>query len=259
MRSPIPYLLFFILSSLFFISCENEEEKKEVVTPPASTNPTVNVSFSSKYNDAALEIGTVYFDAQGHRIRIENFQSYLSNIALVNDLGQEVVIKDIALANLGTGYSFSAQVAPGTYNQIKIGIGVPEAINKDIDPSTYPNSSPLSIQGGAGMFWTWNTGYIFSKFEGRGDLTGQEGAALLSPFSYHTGDDFLYRTVTLDKSFTIEATQNQNLAIIIQADQIINGGPNPLDIEVDDVTHTAGNPELATKVVENFVSAFSIQ
>ena len=69
----------------------------------------------------------------------------------------------------------------------------------------------------------------------------------------------MYRTVTLDKSFTIEATQNQNLAIIIQADKIINGGPNTLDIAVDDVTHTAGNPELATKVVENFVSAFSIQ
>jgi hypothetical protein len=258
MRSPFLYYTFIILSSLFFTSCD-PEEKKEVETPPASTTPTVNVSFSSKYNDALLEIGTVYFDALGHRIRVENFQSYLSNIRLVNDLGEEVVIKEIALANLGTGYSFSAQVDAGTYTQIKFGIGVPEDINKDIDPSTYPNSSPLSIQGAEGMFWTWNTGYIFSKFEGRGDLTGQEGAALLSPFSYHTGDDFFYRTVTLDKSFTIEATQNQNLPIIIQADQIINGGPNPLDIEVDDVTHTAGNPELATKVVENFVSAFSIQ
>ncbi len=258
MRSPFLYYTFIILSSLFFSSCD-PEEKKDVETPPASTDPTVNVSFSSKYNDDALQIGAVYYDALGHRIRVENFQSYLSNIRLVNDLGEEVVIKDIALANLGTGYSFSAQIDPGTYTQIKFGIGVPEAINKDIDPSTYPNSSPLSIQGGAGMFWTWNTGYIFTKFEGRGDLTGQEGAALLSPFSYHTGDDFLYRTVTLDKSFTIEATQNQNLAIIIQADQIINGGPNTLDIAVDDVTHTAGNPELATKVVENFVSAFSIQ
>jgi hypothetical protein len=168
MRSPFLYYTFIILSSLFFSSCD-PEEKKEVETPPASTTPTVNVSFSSKYNDAILEIGTVYFDALGHRIRVENFQSYLSNIRLVNDFGEEVVIKDIALANLGTGYSFSAQIDPGTYTQIKFGIGVPENINKDIDPSTYPNSSPLSIQGAEGMFWTWNTGYIFSKFEGRGD------------------------------------------------------------------------------------------
>ncbi len=258
MRSPFFYLTFILLSSFIFTSCDPEEEK-EVVTPPASTDPTVNVSFSSKYNDDALQIGAVYYDALGHRIRVENFQSYLSNIRLVNDLGEEIILKEIALANLGAGYAFSTQVEPGTYTQIKFGIGVPEAINKDIDPSTYPNSSPLSIQGAEGMFWTWNTGYIFSKFEGRGDLTGQEGAALLSPFSYHTGDDFLYRTVTLDKSFTIESTQSQNLSIIIQADQIINGGPHSLDIEVDDVTHTAGNPELATKVVENFVSAFSIQ
>lgn len=109
------------------------------------------------------------------------------------------------------------------------------------------------------MFWTWNTGYIFTKYEGKADLSGTEGAALLHPFAFHVGDDPYYRSVVLDHPFTIGVAQTENISVVIHTEKIIDGGPSPIDIATDNVTHTSGNPELAEKAANNFAAAFEIQ
>lgn len=257
MKSFPRYILFLLASTIIFTSCK--EDPKEETPSPNSDAPKVVFTLSPKYENADFAAGTVYFDSYGHRIRIDNFQSYISDITLHDDLGNDVVIKDIAMWNIGADNTFTAEIPAGSYSSLSIGIGVPEAKNKNIDPTTYPNDHPLSVYGAQGMFWTWNTGYIFTKFEGKADFTGTEGASLLSPFAYHVGDDPYYRIVNLDFPFTIEAKQTIDIPVVVRVDQILNGGTSQVDVEVDYITHTSDNPTLAERIIDNFASSFSIE
>lgn len=257
MKPVFKYSLILLLSSFIFTSCK--EDPKEETPTSSSDTPKVQMTLTPKYENSNFAVGTVYYDSFGHRIRVDNFQSYISNITLHDDLGNDVVIKDVAMWNMGIANTFTAEIPAGSYSGLSIGIGVPEDKNKDIDPTTYPNDHPLSVYGAQGMFWTWNTGYIFTKFEGKADFTGTEGASLLSPFAFHVGDDPNYRTVNLDFPFTIEAKQTVTIPVVFQVDQILNGGPSQVDVEVDYITHTSDNPSLAERIIDNFAASFSIE
>ena len=53
------------------------------------------------------------------------------------------------------------------FNALKFNVGVPSELNQGVDPTSYPNSHPLSVSGSAGMRWDMNNSYFFVKFEGK--------------------------------------------------------------------------------------------
>ncbi len=104
-----------------------------------------------------------YVMASGDTINIERFRYYISNISLVETTGQSHNLKNYHLVNPkeGKNISFTVNdVKPGVYNRIKFLIGIDSLANTtgvgtgDLDPAN-------------GMFWDWNTGYIFYQLEGR--------------------------------------------------------------------------------------------
>src|SRR5690606_27283460 len=131
-------------------------------------------------------------------------QSYISSLALKKADGTEVLLKDYYLANFTDDIVFDFTVPKGDYVGLGFLLGVPENVNTDTDPAQYPHTHPLSVAGSQGMFWSWMTGYIFTKFEGRADTTGTIGEPVLYPFSYHTGNDDYSRYVAFESfDFTL--------------------------------------------------------
>ena len=67
------------------------------------------------------------------------------------------------------------------------------------------------------MFWTWSSGYIFVKYEGKFAL--ETGTQLLEPVSYHCGTDASYRTVTLElpEPLVVAAEETANLTLTLDA------------------------------------------
>jgi hypothetical protein len=220
------------------------------------------LDFNTRWGGGDFQVQEVYTDQFGNRIRVDNFKSYVSMVKLFRSDGTEVLLEDFYLIDFKNDnrYTFN-QVPEGSYNGMQFYLGVPPAYNKDQDPAQYPSSHPLSVAGSQGMFWHWNTGYIFTKFEGKADTTGTEGADLLHSFSFHVGDDpFLRVFESFDTPIMVERGKTTTVHANIQVDHILgNGGSDGIDLATDAITHTSGNTDLAKKFMDNFVGAITLE
>lgn len=244
----------FLFVVLFAQSCKDEEPT------PVQAKSYATISFDARWDGAPFQMQQVYMDDFGNRIRSDKFMNYISFLKLVAEDGSEVLVKDFMLLDFSGTNSITAEVPAGKYTAIKFGVGVDRDYNKDQDPAQYPSSSPLSVAGSQGMFWVWNTGYIFSKFEGKADTTGTEGVELLIPIAIHAGDDFSYRTYTSPGfDVGIDGT-NHMFAIHVNVDRIFSPEQgNDVNIAVDAITHGGSNPDLTNSFMDNYVAALTVE
>lgn len=240
-----------LLTVLFFTSCDPEEK-------PTPVDSGANVIVKTVYGDEPFVLGQVYTDPLGHRIRIDAFKGYISGLTLHGEQGSKQV-KDFILNDFTASSSFTVNMDPGQLDSITFGLGVPQDYNLHVDPSTYANSHPLSVQGAQGMFWSWNTGYIFVKLEGKADLEGVEGNPLLDPIAFHIGDNPNYRSVTLPCTKVLGADGKETIQIIVDVKQVLFNPNDQFDLATEYITHTSDNATLATRFINNMTSAFTIQ
>lgn len=243
-----------VFSVLLLSSCkENEPEVKP-------TKATLNITFDTRWQDQDFAVEQVYYDNFGHRIRIDKFMSYISKLGIENDNGNFIELKDFYLADYSADPKFTFEVDPGTYNKLLFGLGIPSAYNKNQDPAQYPSSSPLSVAGSQGMFWYWDTGYIFTKFEGKADLSGTEGEPLLDNFLFHLGADTLYRKMSFNNlAMNLQAGDVKNITLKIQVDQLLGSGDSDdIDIATENITHSNNSMALAIKVADNYSNSFTL-
>ncbi|MBX2931149.1 MAG: hypothetical protein KF781_04270 [Chitinophagaceae bacterium] len=105
-----------------------------------------------------------------------------------------------------------------------------------------------------GMFWTWNTGYIYAKLEGQSDSS----KAPAHYFSYHVGG---YKHVeNAAREIILPVTINTSSAIkeiVIEAD-ILKWfyGENDIKIQQEPICHQPG--KLALKLADNYKNMFLI-
>jgi hypothetical protein len=236
--------------ALVFTSCDPAQ--------PEDPKPAMlNLKIDSKWNNAPFEVQQVYNDTYGNRVRVDNFQSYISMITLIKNDGSEVLLKDFHLQNFSDATTLSMEVPVGIYTGIKFGIGVPPMYNLHQDPAQYPNSHPLSVAGSQGMFWTWNTGYIFSKFEGKADTSGTEGAELLHNFSFHTGDaECFSEFISNAENIELKEGNTTSVTINFNVDEILGSGFAGIDISEE--SGSAGASTLGLKFVSRLTNSITI-
>ena len=251
--NPLRTILFLGLITLSIASCKDDKEEE------TSAAPKAKVVITPVFGDQPFSIGTVYTTNQGYRLRVETMKTYMANIQLHTFDGDSSVMKDILVHDFNEPLEITSDIKEASYTTLKMSIGVPSERNKDQDPSQYANSHPLSVQGSSGMFWTWNTGYIFTKFDGRLDLTGQEGAQLIDPFAFHTGDDLLYRTIELPVNVVAEKDGNYTINVKMDIKKFIDNSNDQIDLSADYLTHTVGNMNLARRFAENVALSFEVE
>ncbi len=187
------------------------------------------------------------------------WQLYISNVALVRDDGTELPVPGLTLLQLGGTNPtqnvpvLKADVPAGTYRGVRFDVGVPRALNH-LDAST--QQAPLGLD--VGMFWAWNPGYIFSRFEGKAQVGGQTRDVAL-----HMGADTRRLTVSLGdpmKPGTIQikdsgapVTVNLNAARMVAA----GVGTEKFDLSDAKYTQVHGGP-VADQLYLNLGTAFSL-
>lgn len=249
------YIVSIIIALSFLTSCkENEPDVKP-------SKATLKITFDTRWQDQDFAMEQVYYDNFDHRIRVDKFMSYISKLGIENSSSNFIELKDFYLADFSSDPTFTFEVDPGTYNKLMFGLGIPEAYNKNQDPAQYPSSSPLSVAGSLGMFWYWDTGYIFTKFEGKADLSGTEGEPLLDPYIFHLGADTLYRRMSFNNlAMNLQAGDTKTLTLKIQVDQLLGTGDvNDIDIATENITHSNNSMELAIKVADNYANAITVE
>ncbi len=130
-------------------------------------------------NDPLVFKEKEYTNELGQKFTVTKFKYYVSNIELRTDSGKVFSSDEYFLINEDEPLSKSISlkgVPAGNYISISFIIGVDSLHNCS------------GLQEGAldpvkGMFWAWNTGYIFLKLEGKSDVSTAQGGI----FEYHIG------------------------------------------------------------------------
>lgn len=196
----------FCLSTLF--SCQTTTESP-VEPKETKTTGSLAIKFDNVVGNQDLKRNSPYINP----VTNEDFQVYtcnyfISNIKLKTSEGKEYVVpqdESYFLVSEGSEESQTIKIDKvpfGTYSEITFTIGV------DSTRSAAGLSNPTKglLSGiNQGMYWSWNTGYIFFMFEGTSSLlkgNHQDG----EDFMYHIGGYSGSINNIRKKTFTLGAT-----------------------------------------------------
>lgn len=243
-------LLAFMLAAA--TGCKEENE-------PEGTDFSLKMNF--KYGSQNLVYGQEYDYGTDSKIKIELVRFYVSLPELQTADGNWVPFPNAYFIFQPDNAVFQAGKMPeGNYTALRFGLGVDNSRNVETDPDAipatdYPLDSPLNAAND--MYWTWATGYIFVKVEGRIDANGNGSYADLDDkiISYHPGVAELYRTVSLSKNINIgnEATQAELTLDVAKLFENVDLLQYPFAHPLN-----ADHPEFATarRMMDSFVTAF---
>lgn len=171
--------LIFILSILGLFSCKKDPKAVEplapieIYVPPAPTTNSVVISITNMAGNFIIQVSkdTVYtsstpkyINANTDTFSVTNFKYYISNIKLKKADGTYFVEPEsyylINAADTANTCKFAIKNVPyGKYVGIEYLIGVDSTRN-----CSGAQTGVLAATND--MFWSWNQGFIFLKFEG---------------------------------------------------------------------------------------------
>lgn len=186
-------------------------------------------------------VNNQYTNAKGEKFSISSLQYFISNIKLATASGETYTVNQdssyflIKGADRGTRFT-KTRVPVGDYTKLTFTIGV-DSLRSTMDISKRTGVlDPAS--GHDGMYWGWNSGYIFFKLEGNspsisddinGDPTGNK------KFRYHIGGFGGYssptinniKTVTIDLTAAgiakVRADRQSNVHLFVDIMKVFNG------------------------------------
>lgn len=211
--------------------------------------------------EAPLHLGTELTSANGATFKTTKARLYLSRVALLSEGGERVSAElvdeqgdrlpyGVTLVDLENPDSLNVYVqAPaGNYRGMEVSVGVPEtcASGEELNHSdASAMEAPLDVD--SDMYWSWNPGYVFLKFEGQvKDASGWEG------FFYHVGGDERFASLELDTPFSIPPEGGSGPELIADFNQLLvsPGGAAKPDITNSDERGVHGGA-LADSLAEN--------
>lgn len=220
----------------------------------SSGYPPVNIDLKHVAAGAPLKLGETFANPHGEPLEVNAFKYYLSNFSLITVSGAEVVLNpDYFLVDeaLASSKNFFIYAPEGTYESLRVLIGVDSTRNVS------------GIQSGAldpanGMFWSWNTGYIFAKLEGKSSVS----TAPLQNVTYHIGGfkraESSLQHVTLFFPTPLQVKQGGSAAINISAN--VNAWFNAVNpIKIADVPFCMDPGNLAQSISENYANMFTVE
>ncbi len=183
---------------------------------------------------------------------VTKFKYYIGNITLNTINGKAISFDDYYLIDEEKPNSKTLSlknVPTGEYVSISFNIGV-----DSIDNCSGAQSGALDPING--MFWTWNTGYIFMKLEGISEFSSSPNATL----EYHIGGfkepNNCIRNVSLPLSNPYSIVPKNRRAIEIKTD-VLELLKQPITIDFSKLSSVTDHNN-ATMMADNYKDMFSI-
>jgi hypothetical protein len=220
--------------------------KKDTKAEPEPVVPNVGnltVSYRPTIDGSTMVFGTSYKNAHGDTFNVNVFKYYITNVFLVKDDGTKFSEGKFHLVDHSQSGGFTINgITPGTYKRMIYTLGVDSTRNVsgvqdgDLAPSK-------------GMFWDWNTGYIFLKLEG----TSPQADNGSKDIAFHIGGYAMpystIRTMTINftQDLVIAKGKNPQLKLASNVSELFK---NPYVVDFFNY-HTVTSPGLQSNLVAN--------
>ena len=248
------YALLATLLMAIFSSCEEDViNSSDISTLPG----TLNVEFVNKVDNQDLDItgNTNYINSLGEEYSLNIFKYYISNIRLIKS--------DSSRYNLPDTYWLVDAEKPlsllNKLNNVPAGKYIGMEFMIGVDSATLAKG----VQGGAldpsnGMVWSWTTGYIFVKMEGRCPLAGTDSLFAYHVSGYHDydGTNSLRWSTVYFNGQSIDVNKSLNTKIQIKTD-VQEFFKNPTDWSISDSPNVTSPGHLPPIIADNYKDMFS--
>lgn len=239
---------FVVLTAFLIASCEDEPEEQTITEFSGirlTSNGNVNINFSEMFGNTPLKLAPDSFNtASGDTVKITDLKYYVSHVTFTRADGSQFNTQNHKLIDFGNvNNAIVLPLAAGNYTKVSFLLGVDSLNNHsgmqegDLDPSY-------------GLFWGWNTGYIFYRIKGR------YGAAQ-SAYAYDIGGVANLLKIEVDLSGVKVEKNNPTILLKHDVSKFFNA-PNAVTLRnVSSQIHTANDPLIPT-FTANMKGMFSL-
>ena len=256
MKNKVYNILWIALVAIIMVSCNDDE-----TIPPSNGGTTtynsgdVDINFENIAGSVFLDPtgATNYVNASGETFSVTNFKYYISNVQLIKQDGTKYEVPNsyflIDANDTNSLIATLSNIPGGKYTGVEYLIGVDSARN--VSGAQTGALDPLN-----GMFWSWNSGYIFMKLE------GNSTAATNNSFVFHiggfTGNNSSLRNVSIDftPSVLIVDGGRREAEIHLRTD-VLEVFKNPVNWTIAGHSTIMSPGVNATTVATNYTDMFS--
>ena len=225
---------------------------------------TITLQFNHVFGKEDFEFKKQYTTAFGEKLSFSTLNYFISNISLTRKDGSIYTVPQDSsyfLVKHPDSLSHSIRlnnIPKGKYVAVTFTIGV-DSVRNTLDISR--RTGTLDVGGKArGMYWVWNSGYIFFKLEGK---TVHEIDSLQKRFQYHIGGYGGYDTRTINnikvrtlKLGKLKVSETKNPLVNIQVD-IAKFFDNVNPIKVAEHRSVMWG-DWSVKIADNYYSIFNL-
>ena len=242
-------LIILALLIVIFTGCNKEKSSTK-------ESNLITVSFRLNANGKPLNHSVNYINASGESYSVSAFKFYTGNFSLVNSNSLQRTSTDLySLVNMDDPSSQTLEIPlqSGLYDQLTFIVGVDSMHN--VSGAQTGALDPIN-----GMFWTWNSGYIFAKLEGKSSFsTSLEHSVVYHIGGFRKGENAI-RKVTLDfpgnQILALGGEKKTEIIIDVNLDHWFDG-TNRISISATPVWMTPGGESI--RIADNFSTMFSIE
>jgi hypothetical protein len=244
--------IYFIFVVVILFSC-----KKDDPSPITPTNNYLSITVDPNFGNQPFYLDSVFTTPEGYKVKFTDLKFYTSALRNGTDTLSKAALFDFS----STGNLLTRLI--GDYNKftsLQGNIGVIQSLNH-LDPSAFPNDSPLNISNAGTMHWGWNTGYIFISIEGKTDTIADATLNLNHSFSFHIGTDNFLETMSFS-SVNWQSISNNEHRFRLKLDLLsfLQNPTQPINLKNEFLSHSgSGQEALALKVAQNFKQALTAQ
>lgn len=256
----LPLSLLFI-STTFFSCKKDAKEDPTPYTPPAAETGQFRLEFEHLVGSSALQMNTAntqYTNNVSETFNVTTFKYYVSNVVLKKSDNSEYKVPQsyfLIDASSAEGSLITLQNIPaGNYKGMRFTLGVDSTRNVS-------GAQTGALDPANGMFWSWNSGYIFLKLEG----TSPQSSGTSNGIAYHIGG---FRNAnntnalqTVETSFgsdllRITSNGNPQLHMAVDVKEIFKT-PTDISFATTPTVHMPG--ATAKSIANNYVDMFTFE
>jgi hypothetical protein len=251
----------FFYAALFCIALTTSQCKKdEPTTPTTPVTPvttSIRLSFENVVGADPLTLGPPYqyVNLNGDSFYISTYKYYISNISFTdinNNTWSEPESYHLINAADPASLLFSINSIPAaSYHSIHFTIGVDSARNCS-------GAQTGALDPANDMFWTWNTGYIMAKLEGKSPASTASADNISFHIAGYGGANATQRLVTLGFGSDSAHVSTTVSPVVHVSSNVLEWFQSPTTIDFSTTNSVATTGAQAIMFADNYANMFLI-
>jgi hypothetical protein len=222
---------------------------------PEAPKAQLQIDLQPVFGGQNFFMDSIYTTQEGYKVKFSELKCYFTLFGNGSNALHQAALLDYRETG---SLLFKKEGDYAKFLNLNAVLGVDSSLNH-LDPSAFPNESPLNISNAGPMHWGWSTGYIFMNIEGKVDTLIDATTNPDLSFSFHIGTDSYLQNLQFNNINWADIGNNtRQFKLKLDLLAFLGQGASSINLSSEYLTHTAAGQEALTqKVISNFKNAIT--